>query len=255
MHLALRHETWCKQKSLRFLFWSPSFENFAWSLAPVAEYISQLGPSTSSETLVMSDLQRCWLSIQYLSIRQQPYLNKQKTFRFYDPIPISFSMGTKISKVHAIQRPRTLRDLNDLDYPGAPKKSFLLHPGKPRKIRSMKQLLSFEGTKWVFTWMSFRNIPQKRGVCKAYLFSKKRLLPVCVLAVLPSRDFQIRHWWLTWRRLWQTLDSTDSWRVFFFSGHEKSVKGRFGARNFDPNCFGVVKIHAKFMQAQQINCP
>lgn len=42
---------------------------------------------------------------------------------------------------------------------------------------------------------------------------------------------------------------------FFFSGHEKSVKGRFGARNFDPNCFGVVKIHAKFMQAQQINCP
>lgn len=122
VHLALRHETWCKQKSLRFLFWSPSFENFAWSLAPVAEYISQLGPSTSSATLVMSDLQRCWISIQYLSIRQQPYLNKQKTFRFYDPIPISFSMGTKISKVHAIQRPRTLRDLNDLDYPGAPKK-------------------------------------------------------------------------------------------------------------------------------------
>ena len=31
---------------------------------------------------------------------------------------------------------------------------------------------------------------------------------------------------------------------FSFSGHEKSVKGRFRARNFDPNRFGVDKIHA-----------
>ena len=128
VHVALRHETWCKQKSLRFLFWSPSF---AWSLAPVAEYISQLGPSTSFETLALRDLQRCWISIQYLNIRQQPCLNKQqKPSDFTTLFSSPFSMGTKISKVHAIQRPRTLRDLNDLDYPGAPKKSFLLHPGK-----------------------------------------------------------------------------------------------------------------------------
>ena len=80
---------------------------------------------------------------------------------------------------------------------------------------------------------------------KAYLFSKKRLLPVHVLAVLPSRDFQIRHWWLTWRRLWQTLDSTDSREIFSASVDMKKVwKGRFGARNFDPNCFGVDNIHA-----------
>lgn len=118
VHVALRHETWCKQKSLRFLFWSRSF---AWSLAPVAEYISQLGPSTFFETLVMRDLQRCWISIQYLNmvqyhLRQQPYLNKQqKPSDFTTLFPSRFAMGTNISKVHAIQRPRTLRDLNDLD--------------------------------------------------------------------------------------------------------------------------------------------
>jgi len=42
---------------------------------------------------------------------------------------------------------------------------------------------------------------------------------------------------------------------FFFSGHEKSVKGRFEARNFDPNCFGVVKIHASSANKLSLRLP
>ena len=81
--------------------------------------------------------------------------------------------------------------------------------------------------------------------CKAYLFSKKTTFACVRVGCLTVKGLPDTALVADMAAIVANLRFNGLMSSFFFSGHEKSVKGRFGARNFDLNCFGVDKNSRK----------